>query len=68
MLIKNNTDLSYEEIGKFIDRLINDSEGQTYYFGKVEVLYFNYRSNKYKVTITYLKSYVKYIIEEVNNG
>ena len=66
MLIQNKTNLSCEEVGKIIDKIISDGKEDTYYYGKKEA--FTCCSVKeekfYKIKIEYLKRYTKFIIEE----
>lgn len=64
MLIKNKTDLTYQEIGRFIDNLIRNSLDETIYFGKRDRLVLVYKGEEYKVTIEYKKRYVVYTFEE----
>jgi hypothetical protein len=41
MRITNNTSLSYQEIGKIIDSVLNSSIDDTHWSGQVEELYFH---------------------------
>lgn len=65
MLIKNKTDLTYQEIGRFIDSLIRNSREETLYYGKKDRIIVAYKGEEYKVTIEYKKRYVVYLFEEV---
>ena len=64
MLIRNKTDLTYQEIGRFIDAFIRNSIGDTLYYGKKDKVILAYKGEEYKVTIEYKKRYVLYVFEE----
>ena len=61
MIIKNKTDLSFELIGSFIDTLMENNQGNTMYYGKVELGELEYGGKKIMVKIRYLKRYVEWI-------
>lgn len=60
MKIVNNTDLSYKEIGSIIDEMIEDSNEDTIYYDKVDILKINYKNKIIKIQIRYLKRYVEW--------
>lgn len=60
MKIVNNTDLDYREIGAIIDMLINEYQGSTFYYGKIETSVVENRDIKVEVTIRYLKRYIEW--------
>ena len=64
MLIRNKTDLTYQEIGRFIDSFIRNNVGTTLYYGKKDRVILAYKGEEYKVTIEYKKRYVLYVFEE----
>ena len=63
MRITNNTSLSYQEIGKIIDSVLNSSIDDTHWSGQVEELYF-YKMNV-KIKIKYFTKYSEWIFSEV---
>ena len=70
MLIVNKTDLSYQYLGWVIDKLIEMEQGNTYYYGKIEITTFVTENNReIQVEIHYLKKYTKFIFwERGKNG
>ena len=70
MLIVNKTDLSYQYLGWAIDKLIEMEQGNTYYYGKIEITTFVTENNReIQVEIHYLKKYTKFIFwERGKNG
>ena len=70
MLIVNKTDLSYQYLGWIIDKLIEMEQGNTYYYGKIEITTFVIENNReIQVEIHYLKKYTKFIFwERGKNG
>ena len=60
MKIINNTNLSYKEIGEIIDEIINTSEEDTNYDGKIEVGKVLYNGKPINITIRYLKKFVEW--------
>ena len=60
MKIVNNTNLDYREIGAIIDVLMNEYQGSTFYYGKIEKYVVENRNIKVEVTIRYLKRYVEW--------
>lgn len=59
MKIINNTNLSYKEIGKIIDEVMQTKE-DTNYVGKIEVGKILYKGKSINITIRYLKRYVEW--------
>lgn len=68
MKIVNNTDLTYKEIGMLIDSIIKSSIDDTNYYGKVEWIVAEFSTHQIKVQIRYLKRYVEWRFDEVNNA
>jgi hypothetical protein len=68
MKIVNNTDLTYKEIGMLIDGIIKSSIDDTNYYGKVEWTVAEFSTHQIKVQIRYLKRYVEWRFDEVNNA
>lgn len=66
MKIVNNTDLSYEVIGKMIDQITKDCLGDTLYYGKIDNYRFVHGKKGYSLTIRYLKRYVEWRFYENN--
>lgn len=66
-LIINKSDLTMKEIGRIMDRMINDGKEDTLYYGKKDSYILKHLDDEkdYKVEIVYLKSYVKWIFTEV---
>lgn len=59
MKITNKTDLSYEELGRIIDKVMDSQD--TCYEGKVEHIAVGYRNSIVKIEIKYLESYCEWI-------
>ena len=70
MLIVNKTDLSYQYLGWIIDKLMEMKQGNTIYYGKIEITTFVTENNReIQVEIHYLKKYTKFIFwERGKNG
>lgn len=66
MKIVNEPCLPYKIVGQIIDEYIEKSYADTCYVGKIEYFEFQYKENKYKVQIRYLKSFVEWRFKEVN--
>ena len=64
-LIVNKAKLPYGIIGKIIDDYINDYEDTTFYVGKLEILVIDYKDTLYNVQIRYLKRYIEFRFEEM---
>ena len=64
-LIVNKAKLPYGIIGKIIDDYINDYEDTTFYVGKLEILVIDYTDTLYNVQIRYLKRYIEFRFEEM---
>lgn len=60
MKIINNTNLSYEKIGKAIDQIIDNTQGTTHYVGQVEYTTMEFKNVVVKIQIRYLKSFVEW--------
>lgn len=60
MKIVNNTNLDYRKIGSIIDMLMNEYQGSTFYYGKVETCVVEICKIKVEVTIRYLKRYIEW--------
>ena len=60
MKIVNNTSLNYQQIGFIIDDIINKSDGETIYYGKVRYLNIVFNGLKINIRIRYLKRYVEW--------
>lgn len=67
MKIVNNTSLNYQQIGFIIDDIINKSDGETIYYGKVRYLDIVFNGLKINIRIRYLKRYVEWSFREINN-
>lgn len=67
VMLENYTDLTMKQIGNIMDRVREEGEGDTIYYGKVDKITLKHLNpdKDYIVTITYLKSYVKWIFTEV---
>lgn len=65
-LIVNKAKLPYGVIGKLIDDYINDYE-DTIYVGKIEIMVIDFRGRLYNVQIRYLKRYVEFRFEEMED-
>lgn len=59
MKIINNTDLTYEQIGMIIDKVINSNQGNTCYVGKLDSFYVATFNGSIKVQIRYMKKDVE---------
>lgn len=66
-LIANNAKLPYGIIGKIIDDYLNEYE-DTYYVGKLETIIIDYKNSVYNVQIRYLKRYVEFIFEKMEDN
>ena len=66
MKIINNTNLKYAELGAIIDKVIEESYGDTIYYGKVEIATLKFRGHIISVQIRYLKRYVEWRFSEKN--
>lgn len=60
MKIINEIGLPYKVIGEIIDQVIELNPADTIYYGKVETTTFEYKGEKYRIQIRYLKSYVEW--------
>lgn len=60
MKIINDAHLPFEVIGQIIDKYINDSYGDTLYYGKIDYFKMKYKGQIYKVQVRYLKKYVEW--------
>lgn len=67
MKIVNNTNLDYRQIGTIIDMLMNEYQGSTFYYGKVEKCVVENHKVKIEVTIRYLKKYVEWRFKYAKN-
>jgi predicted transcriptional regulator len=57
-IIINDTNLSYETIGKIIDTIIDRDIGNTHYFGQIEYTTYELESGeKIRVQIRYMKRF-----------
>lgn len=66
MKIINDAHLPFEVIGQIIDKYINDSYGDTLYYGKIDYFKMKYKGQIYKVQVRYLKRYVEWRFYENN--
>lgn len=66
MKIINNTNLSYAELGLIIDKVIEESCGNTIYYGKVEIATVEFKGHIINIQIRYLKKYVEWRFSEKN--
>ena len=64
MKIVNKTDLSYEEIGKIIDLIINSGYDDTHYAGQIQWSIVAVHFKKVQVQIRYLKRYTEWRFKE----
>lgn len=66
--IENNTKLNrkltYQAIGKIIDKYINDEKLETHYVGKKDKMYFEYGEYSYKLEVKYGKRDITYIFSD----
>lgn len=60
MKIVNEAGLPFKVIGEVIDQIIETNYGDTIYYGKVEVSYFEYKKQKYKLQIRYMKRFIEW--------
>ena len=60
MKIINEANLTYREIGKMIDQIIEEFLEETIYFGKTDSYSVYGGGKKIRITIRYLKSYVEW--------
>lgn len=60
MKIINNTDLTYEQIGMIIDKVINSNQGDTCYVGKIDCCFVGTSKGTIKVQIRYMKRDVEW--------
>ncbi len=67
ILIDNQTDLSYEEIGNILDRHLKNLYKETIYYGKEEFFGIILHHKNYKISVQYGKNRTKYIIKEVKS-
>lgn len=58
MKIVNETSLTYEELGRIIDKVM-ESQG-TFYEGKIDLLKVGFKNDVIKVQIRYLKNYTEW--------
>lgn len=66
MKIINETNLSYQYIGWIIDKLIEDDQGDTHYFGKVDYKSIIIKDERtINIQIRYLKTYTEFRFWEV---
>ena len=65
ILIVNDAELPYQFIGMVIDDYLNDYEEDTIYVGKLEILVIDYKDILYNVQIRYLKRYIEFRFEEM---
>ena len=65
MKIINNTSFNYEAIGKLIDKIIEESDGDTHYVGQIYICGMLYKGKEIKIQIRYLKKYVEWRFDEV---
>lgn len=59
MKIINEAGLPFKVIGEVIDQIIETNYGDIIYYGKVEVSYFEYKKQKYKLQIRYMKRFIE---------
>ena len=64
MKIINDTELQYTTIGKIIDLIMEKDEGDTHYFGQVQVATMEVGMKKIRVQIRYLKRYTEWRFTE----
>ena len=65
MLIKNNTNLDYKELGSIIDLVIKENKEDTLYVGLIQVFQIQYKNKIIKIQIRYLKKYVEWYFKEL---
>ena len=65
MKIINNTDLTYEQIGMIIDKVINSNQGDTCYVGKIDYCFVGTSKGTLKVQIRYMKKDVEWTFTKV---
>ena len=65
MLIKNNTNLDYKELGSIIDLVIKENKEDTLYVGWIQVFQIQYKNKIIKIQIRYLKKYVEWYFKEL---
>ena len=58
MKILNETSLTYEELGRIIDKVMESQV--TIYEGKIELLKVGFKNDVIKIQIRYLKSYTEW--------
>ena len=58
MKIINETSLSYEELGRIIDKVMESQD--TIYEGKIDLLKVGFKNDVIKIQIRYLKSYTEW--------
>lgn len=63
-LIVNNSDLTNTDIGKFLDQLKENHQGETIYYGKVDRIWFLHKNKRYRLDIKYLKRYTSFRFKE----
>lgn len=65
MLIKNNTNLDFKELGSIIDLVIKENKEDTLYVGLIQVFQIQYKNKIIKIQIRYLKKYVEWYFKEL---
>jgi hypothetical protein len=65
MKIINTTTLNYQTIGLMMDKIIESSQGDTIYYGKIEFCRMSVGNRTINVQIRYLKRYVEWYFSEV---
>lgn len=68
MKIVNKDNLSYEEIGKVIDFIINNSYDDTKYVGKIDVCTIRVGYKIIKVQIRYMKRDIEWIFTKAGEN